>query len=63
VNFIKRARSKKTVTEIAAELLAMRAGSAASSAPSVMATPAKAPPPRAPAASPACVKLEMIDLR
>jgi hypothetical protein len=59
--FIKRAKSKATAAEVASQLLATRdvkPGAAASPAP-VMATPAKAAPPRAPAASPFGVKLEM----
>lgn len=60
VNFIKRARSKATAANITAELLALRGpgGVAAAGAAPVMATPAKAAPPRAPAASPPSVKRE-----
>ena len=62
VKFIKRAKSKATAAQVASQLLATRdvkPGAAAAPAP-VMATPAKAAPPRAPAASPASgVKLEM----
>lgn len=62
VKFIKRAKSKATAAQVASQLLTTRdvkSGAAAAPAP-VMATPAKAAPPRAPAASPASgVKLEM----